>query len=140
MMETLTKFYQEWTESTTTTRPNRCRGGPTSRNTTTRSRACCIPAAAVRSCASLLPIVGEKTNGVRVPVSILRKRSSDPKSQPPVCPVIKKSVSIAGEDSSLGSSRAPLKLIDGRRWSPGIYRALRLHGRILEVAWEGAFM
>jgi hypothetical protein len=77
--------------------------------------------------------VGEKTNGVRVPVSILRKRSSDPKSQPPVCPVIKKSISIAGEDSSLGSSRAPLKLIDG----PGIYRALRLRGRILEVLSMG---
>ncbi len=88
--------------------------------------------------------VGEKTNGVRVPVSILRKRSSDPKSQPPVCPVTttrkQKSVSIASEDSSLGSSQAPLKLIDGRRWSPGIYRAIRLRGRKLEVAWEGAFV
>ena len=37
-------------------------------------------------------------------------------------------------------TRQPRQLIDGRRWSPGIYRALRLHGRILEVAWEGAFV
>ncbi len=78
--------------------------------------------------------VGEKTNGTQVPVSILRKQKS-------VSILGKqKSVSIASEGSSLSSSRAPLKLIDGHRWSPGIYRALRLRGRKLEVAWEGAFV
>ena len=35
---------------------------------------------------------------------------------------------------------APIKMIDGRAWSPGIYRALRLMGRSLEVAWEKAFV
>ncbi len=38
------------------------------------------------------------------------------------------------------SSRAPLKIVDGHRWSPGIYRALRLLGKTLNAAWEGAFI
>ena len=38
------------------------------------------------------------------------------------------------------SSRAPLKIVDGRRWSPGIYRVLRLLGKTLDAAWEGAFI
>ncbi len=33
------------------------------------------------------------------------------------------------------SSQAPLKIVDGRRWSPGIYRALRLLGKTLKAAW-----
>ena len=36
--------------------------------------------------------------------------------------------------------RAPIKIVDGRRWSPGVYRALRLMGKTLEVAWERAFV
>ena len=36
--------------------------------------------------------------------------------------------------------RAPIKLVDGRPWSPGVYRALRLLGRSLETAWEKAFI
>jgi hypothetical protein len=36
--------------------------------------------------------------------------------------------------------RAPIKMIDGRPWSPNIYRNLRLIGRSLEVAWEKAFV
>ncbi len=38
------------------------------------------------------------------------------------------------------SSQAPLKIVDGRRWSPGIYHALRLLGKTLDAAWEGAFI
>jgi hypothetical protein len=38
------------------------------------------------------------------------------------------------------SSQAPLKIVDGRRWSPGIYRALRLLGKTLDAVWKGAFV
>ncbi len=58
------------------------------------------------------------------------------------------SVSIASTSSPASrarlvnnpSSRAPLKIVDGCRWSPGIYRALRLLGKTLNAAWEGAFI
>jgi hypothetical protein len=36
--------------------------------------------------------------------------------------------------------RAPIKMVSGRAWSPGIYRAPRLLGRSLDVAWERAFI
>ena len=36
--------------------------------------------------------------------------------------------------------RAPLHYIQGRRWSPGVYRSLRLLGKPLQVAWERAFI
>jgi hypothetical protein len=36
--------------------------------------------------------------------------------------------------------RAPIKIVDGRPWSPGVYRALRLLGKPLEIAWEKAFI
>jgi hypothetical protein len=36
--------------------------------------------------------------------------------------------------------QAPIKLVDGRPWSPGVYRALHLLGRSLETAWEKAFI
>jgi hypothetical protein len=36
--------------------------------------------------------------------------------------------------------RAPIKMVGGRAWSPGIYRALRLLGKSLDVAWERAFI
>jgi hypothetical protein len=32
--------------------------------------------------------------------------------------------------------RAPIKMVSGRAWSPGIYQALRLLGKSLDVAWE----
>ena len=38
------------------------------------------------------------------------------------------------------SGPAPIKWVGGRAWSPGIYRALRLMGRPLDVAWEKAFV
>ena len=31
--------------------------------------------------------------------------------------------------------RAPIKIVGGRAWSPGIYQALRLLGKSLDVAW-----
>ena len=34
--------------------------------------------------------------------------------------------------------RAPIKMVGGRAWSPGIYRSLRLLGKSLDVAWERA--
>jgi hypothetical protein len=35
--------------------------------------------------------------------------------------------------------QAPLILMSGRAWSPGVYWALRLLGKTLDVAWERAF-
>jgi hypothetical protein len=36
--------------------------------------------------------------------------------------------------------RAPIKMVSGSAWSPGIYRALRLLGKTLDVAWERVFI
>jgi hypothetical protein len=36
--------------------------------------------------------------------------------------------------------RAPLLLVQGKHWSPGVYRSMRLLGRPLMVAWERAFI
>ncbi len=36
--------------------------------------------------------------------------------------------------------QAPIKMVDGRPWSPGVYKLLRLLGKTLEVAWERAFI
>jgi hypothetical protein len=53
---------------------------------------------------------------------------------------------VAAEDelaSGVGAERmerAPLYYVQGRRWSPGVYRSLRLLGKPLQVAWERAFI
>ena len=36
--------------------------------------------------------------------------------------------------------RAPIKMVSGRAWIPGIYQALRLLGKSLDVAWEKVFI
>ena len=36
--------------------------------------------------------------------------------------------------------RATLHYVQGRRWSPGVYRSLRLLGKPLQVVWERAFI
>jgi hypothetical protein len=36
--------------------------------------------------------------------------------------------------------RAPLIMVSGHAWSLGVYRALRLLGKTLDVAWERAFV
>ncbi len=38
------------------------------------------------------------------------------------------------------NQRPPIKMMSGGAWSPGIYRALRLVGMMLDVAWERAFI
>ena len=38
------------------------------------------------------------------------------------------------------SETVPIIVVDGRPWSPGVYRALGLVGKPLEVAWEKAFI
>ena len=43
-------------------------------------------------------------------------------------------------NARLSDKRAPIKIVDGRPWSPGVYLALRLLGRSLETAWEKAFI
>jgi hypothetical protein len=42
--------------------------------------------------------------------------------------------------SLLPSPRAPINVIGGRAWSPGVYRALRLQSKSLDVAWERVFI
>jgi hypothetical protein len=42
--------------------------------------------------------------------------------------------------SQLPSPRAPINMIGGRAWSPGLYRAQRLQSKSLNVAWERAFI
>jgi hypothetical protein len=36
--------------------------------------------------------------------------------------------------------QAPIKIVDGRLWSPGVYQPLRLLGKTLKVAWARAFI
>ena len=38
------------------------------------------------------------------------------------------------------NQQAPIKMVSGRVWSPGIYWALRLLGKPLDVAWERAII
>ena len=47
---------------------------------------------------------------------------------------------LACDSEGGGEERAPLLYVRGERWSPGVYRSLRLLGRPLEVAWEKAFI
>jgi hypothetical protein len=46
----------------------------------------------------------------------------------------------AAEPTRQQDRRAPIKMVGGRAWSPGIYRSLRLLGKSLDVAWERAFI
>ena len=47
-----------------------------------------------------------------------------------------------GRPSENGNAeaRAPIKLVDGRPWSPSVYLNLRLIGLSLDVAWSKAFV
>ncbi len=36
--------------------------------------------------------------------------------------------------------QAPIKIVDGRPWSPGVYQLLCLLGKTLEVAWVRGFI
>ena len=47
---------------------------------------------------------------------------------------------VARHSDQERKERAPLLHVHGGRWSPGVYRSLRLLGRPLEVAWERAFI
>jgi hypothetical protein len=38
------------------------------------------------------------------------------------------------------NQQAPIKIMSGHAWSPGIYQALRLLGKTLDVAWERTFI
>ncbi len=50
-------------------------------------------------------------------------------------------VGRSGKDGQTEKKRQPLiRIVQGRRWSPGVYRALRARGLILEDAWRRAFM
>ena len=47
---------------------------------------------------------------------------------------------VAGDSEREQMERAPLLYVCGERWSPGVYRTLRLRGVSLEVAWKRAFV
>ena len=47
---------------------------------------------------------------------------------------------LAGHSEGGGEERAPLLYVRGQRWSPGVYRSMRLLGRPVEIAWERAFI
>jgi hypothetical protein len=38
------------------------------------------------------------------------------------------------------NQQAPIKMVSGRAWSPGVYQALRLLWKTLDVVWERAFI
>jgi hypothetical protein len=49
-------------------------------------------------------------------------------------PIGKESLDAEARAGTMGSgSRAPIKMVDGRPWSPGVYRLLRLLSKTLEV-------
>ena len=47
---------------------------------------------------------------------------------------------VARHSDGVERERAPLLLVQGKHWSPGVYRSMRLLGRPLMVAWERAFI
>ena len=47
---------------------------------------------------------------------------------------------VTGHSKGGGEERAPLIYVRGQRWSPGVYRSMRLLGRSVEVAWKRAFI
>jgi hypothetical protein len=49
-------------------------------------------------------------------------------------------VDIPTAEPTKQDRRAPIKMVGGRAWSPGIYRSLRLLGKSLDVAWERTFI
>jgi hypothetical protein len=50
------------------------------------------------------------------------------------------SAGAAETAATVESERAPLRLVSGRAWSPGVYNTLRLLGKPLDVAWRRAFI
>ncbi len=53
----------------------------------------------------------------------------------------KESSDVEARAATVGSgSRAPIKIVDGRPWSSGVYRLSHLLGKTLEVAWVRAFV
>jgi hypothetical protein len=89
-------------------------------------------------------------SGKRIPVSSGKQVSvSDPSGKRiPVSSGKRVSIFVASTSSPASrarlvnnpGSRELLKIVDGRRWSPGIYHTLRLLGKTLDAAWEGAFI
>ena len=56
-------------------------------------------------------------------------------------PAGKESLDMEACVATIGSrSRAPIKMVDRRPWSPGVYRSLHLLGKTLEVGWVRAFV
>ena len=74
------------------------------------------------------------------PVSSMLPVPKEPKASQECVGGNQKEENLTDDRPSESVSRAPIKMIDGRPWSPNIYRNLRLIGKSLEVAWEKAFV
>ena len=74
------------------------------------------------------------------PVESMLPIPKEPKASQECVGGNQKDVNLTNARPSESESRAPIKLVDGRPWSPNVYRNLRLIGKSLEVAWEKAFV
>ena len=66
------------------------------------------------------------------------------KSTIPLAVATESSQECVGGNAKGGQTRESqqplIRIVRGRRWSPGVYRALRMRGLSLEAAWRGAFV
>ena len=104
------------------------------------------------------PIIETKSHGAKVPSPndayeyapktnspshayeyALKTKSGKERTDGPVTELAEKP-ELAGHSEGGGEERAPLLYVCGQRWSPGVYRSMRLLGRSVEVAWERAFI
>jgi len=74
------------------------------------------------------------------PVDSMLPIPKEPKASQECVGGNQKDVNLTNARPPESESRAPIKLVDGRPWSPNVYRNLRLIGKSLEVAWEKAFV
>ena len=74
------------------------------------------------------------------PVDSMLPIPKEPKASQECVGGSQKDINLTSDRPSGCESRAPIKIVDGRPWSPNIYRNLRLVGKSLEVAWEKAFV
>ena len=80
-----------------------------------------------------------KTNSPSHAYEYAPKTKSGERTDGPVTELAEKP-ELAGHSEGGGEERAPLLYVRGQRWSPGVYRSMRLLGRSVEVAWERAFI
>ncbi len=103
---------------------------------------------AVVNCDADAIVVGERVTKKEVEIwdwspTKDRQVTFEPKSQLPGKVWFAVDVEVRAEPTAEPAKldqRAPIKNVSGRAWSPGIYRALRLLDKTLDVAWERVFI